>query len=135
MARNTQHFAKGSGVYKCLICQHNTRDTGGDNTQARLCTFCWDLSGEENSVSDNGRFYESKANVKATADALEKRSGEGLVARHFPGVAALLKPTDKEHKVTITNTGTATCFEYGHNAQLYANDLLRNKIGFTYSYE
>lgn len=48
---------RGSGIFKCNVCERSTRDTGGDNTQARLCEECWEIAGLENEMSDNGGHY------------------------------------------------------------------------------
>ena len=64
MARPTNRFARGSGVYACRCCNRNTRSTGrGDNELIRLCAECYDLGGEENSLSDSGEFYAGPAEV------------------------------------------------------------------------
>lgn len=69
-------FAKGSGVYECGCCGRATRATGrGDNEHAGLCAECYDLAGEENSLSDSGKFYDSPANVLAMIKAVEDKGG------------------------------------------------------------
>lgn len=80
-------FQKGSGVFTCRTCKHNTRDTGGDNTDVRLCSLCWDLAGEENHILDTGgKTYDSAENVKALLAALDKQSGEGTAKAKFEEV-------------------------------------------------
>jgi len=72
MTKNASHFAHGSAVYKCGCCGHNTRSTGrGDNENAELCAMCYDLAGEENSLSDNGEFYSSPAQILAMINAVK----------------------------------------------------------------
>lgn len=71
-------FVKGGGtVYTCRCCKRTTRPTGtGDNDGVRLCVECYDLAGEENHLSDNGCFYDSKANVLAMIAAVEAKGGD-----------------------------------------------------------
>lgn len=76
MSRNASRFAVGSGVYACKCCKRNTRATGrGDNENVGLCAECFDLAGEENSLSDTGEFYESKAFVLDLIAAVEAKGG------------------------------------------------------------
>lgn len=64
MSRVTNRFERGSAVYECRTCGRNTRSTGrGDNELIHLCAECYDLGGEENHLSDNGKFYDSPENV------------------------------------------------------------------------
>jgi hypothetical protein len=84
--RNSR-FQRGSGVYVCRTCGHNTRDTGGDGAGVQLCDLCFDLAGEENHISDNsGGTYESAENVRSQLAALDKRNGPGTARRVFPEV-------------------------------------------------
>lgn len=70
-------FAKGSGVYECSCCGRRTRSTGrGDNENAGSCVECYDLAGEENSLSDNGEFYSSPAAVLALIEAVADKGGD-----------------------------------------------------------
>ena len=84
--RTANRFQKGSGVYRCRLCKHNTRYTGGDGHSVELCDLCYDLAGEENHISDNGRTYDSKENVSAMLAALDKRNGAGTAMRLFEDV-------------------------------------------------
>jgi hypothetical protein len=77
MALNGSRFARGSGVYACRCCGHNTRATGrGDNENVRMCADCFDLGGEENSLSDSGRFYNGPENVLAMIAAVAAKGGD-----------------------------------------------------------
>lgn len=71
-------FVKGgTATYVCRCCKRTTRPTGtGDNDGVRLCVECYDLAGKENSLSDNGEFYDSKANVLALIAAIEAKGGD-----------------------------------------------------------
>jgi hypothetical protein len=56
--RPTNRFARGSAVYECRTCLRWTRSTGrGDNELVTLCADCFDLHGEENALSDTGKFH------------------------------------------------------------------------------
>lgn len=80
-------FQRGSGVYTCRICKHQTRDTGGDGASVGSCDICYELAGEENHISDSGgKTYGSQANVQALLKALDQRSGAGTARRIFPEV-------------------------------------------------
>lgn len=86
-ANRNSRFQRGSGVYVCRTCQHNTRDTGGDGAGVQLCDLCYELAGEENSISDSdGKTYESAENVRNELAALDKRNGPGTARRVFPTV-------------------------------------------------
>lgn len=50
--KNNSTFKRGSGVYECLMCRKKTRDTGGDNTDLRLCANCYEIAGIENAIED-----------------------------------------------------------------------------------
>lgn len=72
--RDSRRFARGSAVYACRCCKRNTRATGrGDNEHILLCAECYDLGGEENHLSDNGKFYSSKEEIlRLIADVAAK---------------------------------------------------------------
>lgn len=83
----SNRFKRGSGVYKCRICGHMTRDTGGDGASNGSCDLCFDLCGEENHISDHdGKTYDSAENVAAMLAALDKRNGAGTARRIFSDV-------------------------------------------------
>lgn len=71
-------FVKGGGTtYTCRCCKRVTRPTGtGDNDGVRLCEECYDLAGEENSLSDNGAFYGSPAEVLANIASIKAKGGD-----------------------------------------------------------
>ena len=70
---NASHFAKGSAVYTCRICKRLTRQTG-DNGPVRLCADCYILAGEENSLSDSGKFYSRESEIIGTIKALKAKT-------------------------------------------------------------
>lgn len=95
MARTSNRFTKGTGVYECRCCHRATRDTGrGDNEGVRLCAECYDLSGEENHLSDNGEFYDKPANVLALIQAVADKGGDS-------NVWSTLKQIAMEHQAEI----------------------------------
>jgi hypothetical protein len=80
-------FQRGSGVYTCRCCGHNTRDTGGDGSGVRLCDTCYELAGEQNHIGDNGgSTYGTHDEVRAMLAYLDKRTGVGTALRCFPEV-------------------------------------------------
>lgn len=86
MARSTNRFATGSGMYACRCCGRNTRNTG-DNGDVLLCPECYELSGQENHISDtDGELYGSAEGVKADLDALAAHVGEAKARKLFPTV-------------------------------------------------
>ena len=75
--RNAQRFARGSGVYNCRICERATRSTGrGDNEHVQLCAECFDLAGEENSISDTGDFYVHPKHVLEMIEYIASKGGK-----------------------------------------------------------
>ncbi len=85
-AQQNARFQRGSGVYTCRSCGHNTRDTGGDGAGVRCCDICYELAGEENSISDTGKTYGSAESVANMLAALDRRNGAGTAQRLFPTV-------------------------------------------------
>lgn len=74
--KNSSHFARGSAVYACRCCGRNTRSTGrGDNELIQLCAECFDLGGEENSLSDSGDLYGDAENVLAMISFVASKGG------------------------------------------------------------
>lgn len=82
----SNRFKQGSGVYVCRICNHQTRDTGGDGASNGACDLCFDLAGEENHILDNGKTYDSDANARGMLKALDARNGDESARRLFPDV-------------------------------------------------
>lgn len=75
MRRST--FVKGSSTFICSCCGHNTRWTGEQGTDSKLCVACWDLAGLENMLSDEGeeQFAKSGAyEVVSIFNEIKKRS-------------------------------------------------------------
>jgi hypothetical protein len=75
--RKGNRFERFSGVYECRCCKRNTRSTGrGDNENVKLCAECFDLGGEENSLSDNGKFYTGAGEVLRLIEAVASKGGD-----------------------------------------------------------
>lgn len=73
-AKNSR-FQKGSGLFKCRCCGHNTRSTGnGDNEFVRLCTICYDIAGIENAISDGCATEADLQFLSNLQEALKERS-------------------------------------------------------------
>lgn len=53
-AAKNSRFQRGSGMYACVSCKRNTRSTGGDNAELRLCEECYEIAGLENAINDHG---------------------------------------------------------------------------------
>ena len=51
---SNSHFKRGSGCYTCTCCKKLTRSTGASEEYCGLCERCFEMSGDENSVSDGG---------------------------------------------------------------------------------
>jgi hypothetical protein len=47
-----RRFAKGSGVYTCIVCGKKTRDTGLGEAQMDHCAYCFEVSGLDNELQD-----------------------------------------------------------------------------------
>lgn len=81
-------FTKGSATFICDCCGHNTRNTGVQSVDSKLCPACWELAGLENALSDDGeeRFaaiYADEVNVyfaeiRARSDAEYKKARQSF---------------------------------------------------------
>lgn len=47
-------IARGSGVYPCVYCGKQTRETGEGESDCKLCAHCYLIAGLENQHSDDG---------------------------------------------------------------------------------
>ena len=54
VAKRTNGFKRGTGVFKCEDCGHNTRETGAQGMGVKLCPDCWELAGYTNMLDDYG---------------------------------------------------------------------------------
>jgi hypothetical protein len=82
--RTSNRFTKGIGLYRCRCCGRQTRDTGrGDNELVGNCAECYDLAGEENSLSDTGDFYETPAFVLELIAAVAAKGGDASYWDHI----------------------------------------------------
>lgn len=56
--KDNRRFRKGSGVYKCISCGRQTRETGQDESRNNLCLPCYEVGGLENAYFDGGLTWE-----------------------------------------------------------------------------
>lgn len=90
-ARNSR-FQKGSGVYKCRACGHNTRAVGnGDCEHLQLCEICFDIGGLENAVADGCATEADKQMLADLEAALAARNAKKTAA----GVAVVAAVTEE----------------------------------------
>lgn len=46
----TSRISKGSGIYTCIICKKQTRETGLGESYEKICAHCYEVGGYINSV-------------------------------------------------------------------------------------
>jgi hypothetical protein len=67
--KDRNRFAKGSGVYTCIVCGKKTRDTGLGEAQMDHCAYCFEVGGLDNELQDYRitaqQYYEHLAKLKA----------------------------------------------------------------------
>ena len=51
MSDRNSKFQRGSGVYTCECCKKSTRETGQGESAYQLCIYCYEVSGNQNSLS------------------------------------------------------------------------------------
>jgi hypothetical protein len=76
MKRTANRFQRGSGVFECNSCHRHTRDTGGDNTQVRLCEECYEIGGIENQIADQGSTPELLAEIETLKNRCIEKGGK-----------------------------------------------------------
>lgn len=70
-----KRFRRGLSTFVCQTCKRRTRETNGDHAQTGNCSWCFDLAGIENAISDNGEevigdyYEEARALLKRIVDA------------------------------------------------------------------
>lgn len=74
--RDNRKFQKGSGVYTCINCGKQTRETGDGESSVEMCAACYELGGMENMHSDDGH----EGNIADCAECREQMS-EAAIAR------------------------------------------------------
>lgn len=116
MARKST-FTKGSTTFICTSCGHNTRNTGDQSIDAKVCPICWDLAGYENSFQDGeldaeggkyvtGLFLELKA--KRTPEQYAKALNSfDLLVEYYPVEGAEVEVATPA-EVATGETSTAT---------------------------
>lgn len=140
MTRNASGFAKTtyggkSGVYACRCCDRMTRQTAGDNDSLDLCAQCYELAGQENSLSDNGEFYRTTPEqilaqiaYLGTLKGASLRSWSDLKSSAEAMVARAAKPTqtpdayvaDVQAQIADLATKCSTPADVGLDTSLYA---------------
>lgn len=140
MTRNASGFAKTtyggkSGVYECRCCDRRTRQTAGDNDSLDLCAECYDLAGQENSLSDSGEFYGTTpeqilkdiaylgtlkgASLRNWQDL--KSSAEAIIARAaLPAQTPDAYVADVQAQIATLATKNCTPADAGLDTTLYA---------------
>jgi len=65
------------GCYTCEDCGRKTRSTGrGDNEHCKMCVQCYDRSGVENTMADEGETPERLAEWQGHIDACVALGGK-----------------------------------------------------------
>lgn len=80
VAKRTNGFKRGTGVFKCEDCGHNTRETGAQGMGVKLCPDCWELAGYINTLSDYGAdsedFQSCRSTIKWYAEKIHAKTGK-----------------------------------------------------------
>lgn len=113
-ARNSQ-FQRGSGVYACECCTRQTRNTGTQPRESKICEDCYELAGYMNMLSDYGpeeftpgnweEVRERWANVQAKGDAAQGIRGIEELIQAIPATTA-----ETEETTPMTTAPTAIAF-------------------------
>lgn len=92
MVGNASRFQRFSAVYACRCCDRKTRATGrGDNENVKLCAECFDLGGEENSLSDSGQFYAGADEVLSLIEAVKAKGGNAACWAELGKIAGAMQ--------------------------------------------
>ena len=79
-AKRTNGFKRGTGVFKCEDCGHNTRETGAQGMGVKLCPDCWELAGYINMLSDYGAdsedFRDCRNAIQRHASEIRRKTGK-----------------------------------------------------------
>ena len=51
---DNRKFRSGSGVYRCVVCKKQTRETGDNESSVEMCADCYEWESMENQHSDDG---------------------------------------------------------------------------------
>lgn len=102
--RQAKHFQRdGRGVFKCAVCDRNTRVTHQDRSSP-LCYECFECAGWENHVQDTKEVDVAQANVADYVATIQKKGGDmkkfyEQFSILFPsGPVAAAKPEKKAKK-------------------------------------
>ena len=80
-------FGRGGGVYMCRVCLRRTRATRDDEAGVELCGPCYELSGIENGISDNGEEHRHTYATAIAENVAELRALGVDVAAVWPDFA------------------------------------------------
>jgi len=70
----SNRFQAGSGCYNCSCCGRKTRSTG-DEGDLSLCFECYEMSGIENLMNDQGETPELRADYERLKQACIEKGG------------------------------------------------------------
>lgn len=78
----------GRGVFPCGICTRKCRETREQSMGSDLCTFCWQLAGIENEISDGHvTLADRKSSIWELVYDIERKKGDASSWREtFPSV-------------------------------------------------
>ncbi len=141
--KTANRFVRGQSVYTCRCCKRKTRQTGrGDNDGVQLCAECYDLAGEENHLSDKGKFYGKPAEILALIAAVEKLGGDASCWNGLKATAEMpANPTPAltEIKFTLNNGAGGVTTSYPlrmqERALVQVAQYLADRKSFTVTYE
>jgi len=78
--KRTNGFKRGTGVFRCEDCGHNTRETGAQGMGVKLCPDCWELAGYINMLSDYGAdsedFKDCTNAIRRHAESVRNKTGK-----------------------------------------------------------
>lgn len=112
-------------TYKCRACGHNTRETGYGESGIKLCAYCYEVSGEENSYQDDVITVEELASFMGEMAKLFNVSEERVrKAAQFPETLAILYPTTV---VDCTDPNCGIC-EVDDDERFAEVDALLDKV-------
>jgi hypothetical protein len=74
--RDSSKFRHGSGCFTCKGCGRKTRENGSGNSDCELCPECFEASGIENHMADNGETPEMLAEWQRQIDLCISKGGK-----------------------------------------------------------
>ncbi len=89
-ARNSQ-FQRGSGMYACECCTRQTRNTGTQPRESKICEDCYELAGFINMLSDYGPEEFTPGNWDEVRARWANVQAKGDAARAVQGIEELIQ--------------------------------------------